>query len=317
MSNYKIIDETAGEPLVSVAMLAYNHGAFIREALESVLVQKTDFPIQIVIAEDCSPDDTREIILDYQKRYPKIIKLLLQVENVGAWQNNIDLFGHLDGSYIAALEGDDYWTDSLKLQKQVDFLEKNTDYSLCFHNAIEHFEDQSIADRSFSKVEDRDYSGPEIYKKWTIATASVVFRKEVVLSAFYKSLLHNRKFIFGDIILFIACAQVGKLKGMTDTMVVYRRHNGGAVFSLSLERDLKQAYHDLEIANVFKGKYAAIAKKKYKNCVIKGYFSARMLSRETLKNAYFEFIKAELSIWDFMMHPLVIIKAIKRHKRYL
>ena len=112
-------------PCVSVFMLAYNHEKYIAEAIESVLMQKTNFDFEIVIGEDYSTDNTRQIILGYQKKYPGKFKLLLHEKNIGAMANQMAVFGACTGKYIAMCEGDDYWTDPLKLQKQVDFLEAN------------------------------------------------------------------------------------------------------------------------------------------------------------------------------------------------
>ena len=111
-------------------MLTYNHEQYVAEAVESVLMQKTNFLVVLVIAEDFSTDQTRIILTDYQKRFPDKIKLILQHKNVGLKQNRFDLFNNLESDYIAVLEGDDFWTDPLKLQKQVDFLENNPDYTI-------------------------------------------------------------------------------------------------------------------------------------------------------------------------------------------
>ena len=115
-------------PMVSVGLMTYNHGEFIGKAIESVLMQEVNFPFELVIAEDCSTDNTREIILEYKEKYPDVIRLLLQDENVGMKQNSNDLRRACWGKYRANLEGDDYWIDPSKLQKQVDFLESNPDF---------------------------------------------------------------------------------------------------------------------------------------------------------------------------------------------
>ena len=144
--NYTIIDETLTAPMVSVAMLTFNHASYIAKAIESALMQKTTFPIKLVIAEDCSTDNTREIVMAYQKKNPEKIKVILQNYNVGFQKNNKDLFSNLEGKYVAALEGDDYWIDPYKMQKQVDFLEAHpeygmvhSDYHICYvpENVIE------------------------------------------------------------------------------------------------------------------------------------------------------------------------------------
>ena len=122
--------------LVSVAIITYNHAPFIRQALDSVLVQQTDFIFEIVIGEDRSMDGTREIVEDYWKKYPDRINIVTAENNVGANRNVIRTLKACKGKYIALLEGDDYWSDPMKLQKQIDFFEANPNYGLCFTDCI-------------------------------------------------------------------------------------------------------------------------------------------------------------------------------------
>ena len=113
--------------VVSVTMICYNHERYIRQAIESVLMQKVDFNYEIVIGDDCSLDKTQEIIREYQEKYPRIIKAILRNKNLGAAENSYDVKMHCYGEFMAALEGDDYWTDEKKLQTQVDFLRTHPD----------------------------------------------------------------------------------------------------------------------------------------------------------------------------------------------
>src|SRR5687768_16687744 len=108
---------------VSVAMITYNHEAFVAQAIESVLMQKTDFDFELVIGEDCSTDKTREIVNGYKSKYGERIRVLLPAKNLGINRNLKQTLLACQGRYIALLEGDDYWTSSLKLQKQVNFLD--------------------------------------------------------------------------------------------------------------------------------------------------------------------------------------------------
>lgn len=125
-------------PLVSICCITYNHAQFIRKCLDGFLMQKTDFPIEILIHDDCSTDGTTEIIREYEAKYPDLIFPLYEEEN--QYQQGkaaeIDFYNYrrARGKYIAYCEGDDYWTDPLKLQKQVDFMEANPEYSVCFHD---------------------------------------------------------------------------------------------------------------------------------------------------------------------------------------
>lgn len=116
---------------VSVVIVSYNQEKYISKAIESVLTQKTDFPVEILVGDDCSSDRTPEIIQGYVDRYPDKIKFIRRSSNVGATYNAYDLNTRCEGDYIAYLEGDDYWTDPLKLQKQKDFLDRHTEFHSC------------------------------------------------------------------------------------------------------------------------------------------------------------------------------------------
>ncbi len=126
------------EPLVSIVTITYNHEPYIRKCIEGVLMQKVNFPIEFIIAEDCSTDGTLAICKEYAEKYPELIRLITSKNNVGAIANERRAMKAAKGKYIAFCEGDDYWIDPLKLQKQVDFLEKNPEYSVTFHRC-KHF----------------------------------------------------------------------------------------------------------------------------------------------------------------------------------
>jgi len=121
-------------PLVSIVCTTYNHAKYIRNAIEGFLMQKTTFPIEIIIHDDASTDKTKEIVKDYESKYPNLIFPVYQKEN--QWSKGVKrilltfVFPNCKGKYIAFCEGDDFWTDPYKLQKQVDFLEGNLDYGL-------------------------------------------------------------------------------------------------------------------------------------------------------------------------------------------
>ncbi|TXH52941.1 MAG: GNAT family N-acetyltransferase [Bacteroidia bacterium] len=138
-NNFKITEESdemikmsidlkdLNAPMVSVFVMVYNHEPYLKECLDGVLMQKCNFNFDIVVGEDFSTDNSRNILLEYQKKYPGKFKLLLHEQNIGAVANQNAVFKACSGKYIALCEGDDYWTDPLKLQKQVDFLETNFD----------------------------------------------------------------------------------------------------------------------------------------------------------------------------------------------
>lgn len=120
--------------MVSVIMLTYNHEQYIKQAIDSVLMQKTSFQYEIIIGDDCSSDATVEILKEYAQKHPDVIKLILRTENLGVTKNIYDLCMKCKGKYIAFLEGDDYWTDFGKLEEQVSFLENHPGYSGVAHD---------------------------------------------------------------------------------------------------------------------------------------------------------------------------------------
>jgi glycosyltransferase involved in cell wall biosynthesis len=139
-------------PKVSVLTITYNHERYIETALRSALDQRTSFPVEIIAGEDCSTDRTRAILLDLQRQFPDRIQLILQPENRGLMRNFADAFRACRGQYIALLEGDDYWTDPTKLQRQVEFLDAHPDCALCHHNALRIVEGSAAAPQTWHRA---------------------------------------------------------------------------------------------------------------------------------------------------------------------
>lgn len=173
------------EPLLSVCLITYNQVKYIKETIDGVLMQKVNFSWELIIADDCSTDGTREIVLDYKKKYPDFIKLILRETNVGAAQNWLELIKTPNSKYIAYVEGDDYWTNPLKLQKQVDFLQAHSEYSFCFHNAKTYFVNSDVYDDFNHKLKSKSYKTKDLLiKGWIIPSASLVIRKEMLPDPF-------------------------------------------------------------------------------------------------------------------------------------
>lgn len=220
-----------GRPLVSICCETYNHAKYVRDAIEGFLIQKTDFAFEILIHDDASTDGTQDIIKEYCAKFPDLFRPIFQNENQHG--RGIKIWGEIQfprvrGKYIALCEGDDYWTDPLKLQRQVDFLESHPDYTLCFHNAMVHHENGDTADHKFAQLETREYNVRENIDNWIVPTASILYRKTVLETDVYRNYLNNRnKFVVGDQPLILSCAAAGKLYGFSDVMSVYRLQQGG------------------------------------------------------------------------------------------
>lgn len=207
--------------LVSACMITYNHGVFIKEAIEGVLMQETSFPIECIIGEDYSIDNTRLICEKYEKKYSNIIKLLSSEKNLGAMSNLIRTLKACQGKYIALCEGDDYWTDPCKLQKQVDFLDNNPDYSLCGHSALQIFEEEERPNQIYKPKNLKDfYTIEDLIFASSIPTASFMIRRKIIDNL--PLWLYNVR--QGDYALLLLSAAKGKVRFIDETMSVYRKH---------------------------------------------------------------------------------------------
>jgi glycosyltransferase involved in cell wall biosynthesis len=230
-------------PVVSVCMITYGHEDYIREAIVGVLMQECDFEIELIVVNDCSPDKTDTVIKNILENHPKasLINYIKHEQNMGMMPNFIFAMQECSGEYVALCEGDDYWTDPFKLQKQVDFLKANPKYVLCFHKVDILNKDGSIVDDFITKV-------PENYEtKETLArlgnyihTPSVVFRN--VIKEFP---LEFELSPIGDYFLYMLLVEHGKIKYLDVNMAVYRY--GVGVHSGSSE--LKMATSNLFFFN--------------------------------------------------------------------
>jgi glycosyltransferase involved in cell wall biosynthesis len=203
-------------------MVTYNHEKYIADAIESVLMQKTDFNYELVIGEDCSTDRTREIINRYQIKYPSKVKPIFHSINVGAIRNAMEFtFPICKGKYIACLEGDDFWTDPYKISKQVNFLDKNDDYSLCFHNVKSINENRNKTNNLVSYKKIKTITTNELIGKNIIPSCSIMFRN-VYNGKLPSWLLYLD---MGDWPLNIWNSLHGKVIYLPDVMAVYRLHD--------------------------------------------------------------------------------------------
>ena len=223
--------------IVSVSCITFNHAPYIRACLDGFLMQKTSFVFEILIHDDCSTDGTREIIEEYSKKYPDIIFPIFQTENqyskgVRGMMARFN-FPRSRGKYIALCEGDDYWSDPYKLQRQVDFLEANTDFSICFHNMkILNESNPSALEFTNSKDQESVSSILDLASKGNFMfTASVVFKKP---KDGFPNWLTDLP--IGDYAIHLFNAQFGKIKFLDQVMGVYRIHAGGVWGSFSKEK---------------------------------------------------------------------------------
>lgn len=258
-------------PLVAIRCITYNHEPYIRDALEGFVMQKTNFPFVAIVHDDASTDGTADIIREYAAKYPDIIKPIYETENQYSRRDGSlsrimnEACAKTGAKYYALCEGDDYWTDPLKLQKQVDFLESHPECSYLFTDARLHYE-TGLSDYTYH-VENREYSRYELYNRWLVPTPTVVYRQEVLHSDCFKILSNIKKPLFGDLSLCMAASTIGKIYGMNEVMCGYRRLSSGA--TSTLRRDLYgYMKNHLCISKYFGNKYVEIDKIRFQQFFI-------------------------------------------------
>ena len=219
------------EKKVSVICMTYNHKAFIRKCLDGFVMQKTAFPFEVIVHDDASTDGTAQIITEYAEKYPDIICPVLQKEN--QWSKGIKIsknfiYPRIRGEYVAVCEGDDYWTDEYKLQKQADFLDTHPDFTLCFHPVTIKWECQNRKDELFPSPAFRFHKTvlelSDLQKHNFIQTNSVMIRWR-----FHRDStdMIPDKIMPGDWFLYMLHAELGKIGFLPDVMSVYRKHETG------------------------------------------------------------------------------------------
>lgn len=234
------------KPLVSICCITYNHEKFIRDAIEGFLMQETTFPIEIIIHDDASTDNTVQIIKEYADKYPDLFVTIFQSEN--QWSKGGGsiyarfVYPRARGKYIALCEGDDYWTDPFKLQKQVDFLKKNEDCSWCFTGSEVHKsngERKSYYYKFTNSIDVNEY----LKTNYFIPTASLVFKREVLNEELHENWMD--KAFAGDFILKYKAISIGNLGFVEDQCVVYNQGNEGSWSSRKLtDNIILKEYND-------------------------------------------------------------------------
>tara|TARA_R100000306_G_C4377775_1_gene142763 strand:- start:247 stop:1044 length:798 start_codon:yes stop_codon:yes gene_type:complete len=253
-------------------MITYNHERYIEEAIRGVLIQKTDFKIEFIISNDASTDGTHEIIEKYIRDYPNInFKYYYHPTNLGMIPNFIYALQQCKGKYIAFCEGDDYWTDPLKLQKQVDFLEENADYNICFHNVSIHNQElNKILPDSITRKVNETTNVTDLVKGNFIHTPSVVLRNNFNVPKWFSEVY------IGDWSLYVLQIKDKKIMKMNEIMAVYRVSNTGEWSTKSKEYIRKRSlatkqivYENAELNNEAKEILRLKIQKKNKNSSLK------------------------------------------------
>lgn len=273
------------KPLVSVHLLTYNHAKFIAQSIESVVNQKTTFPFEIVIGDDHSTDGTSQIVDQYAEKYPELIKVVRGKTNGGPQPNSIRILENSQGKYMAALEGDDYWIDPLKLQKQTDFMEQNPDFAICFTNTrVEFFENNEEPYLLNSNIEKDVFELKDLIAEtevWFMGTATLFYTMSSIFPV--QPWFHKTK--SGDIPMIMLAARYGKIKYLPDVTAAYRRHSAGAsntdhkddavflenriMMYTNLDKDTGYKFHDKFKRNLGGWYYLLLNSKQYSGLYFK------------------------------------------------
>lgn len=211
----------SNDPLVSVCMVTFNHEVFIAKAIEGVLMQEGDFDLRLIIGDDASKDGTGEVCQQYADKYPQKILYYRNETNLGPKLNFYKAMKMMSGEYIAFCEGDDYWTDPNKLQKQIVFLQENREYNICFHKTKILLEDGRLVNDLIAKIPRSETTIDDLVRMANyIHTPSVVFRNNFILPEWYWNCP------IGDYPLYLLAVRNGKIKCFDEPMAVYRFGGG-------------------------------------------------------------------------------------------
>lgn len=259
-------------PLVSVCCTTYNHEKYIQETIEAFLSQKTKFPVEIIIHDDASTDRTAEIVKAYAEEHLDIIIAILQSENkysqgINPWSTFV--FPRARGKYIAICEGDDYWIDPFKLQKQVDFLEQNPGYGLVHGNCHCYYQEngQWMYNANDDLINKDNLSSEQLFKSlvdgvYKIRTATVLFEKELLK----KRTPDTEKFEMGDTPMWLDFSQITKFKYLEEVFSVYRVLPDSASRSTNRKKHYRFILSMYEMRLYYSKKHGYILDDKIKNC---------------------------------------------------
>ncbi|HRD67244.1 MAG TPA: glycosyltransferase [Candidatus Competibacter sp.] len=296
-------------PVVSVQMITYNHGPYLAEAIEGVIAQKTDFPIELIIGEDCSTDNTRDIALDYQRRYPQLIRVIYSDRNVGMIANGRRVRAACRGEFIAFCEGDDYWVDQEKLCIQVDILSRYKNIDLTFHSCYLRYE--NCQKKFLSCVHSSRDKLIELSKVISgdggfMPTASLLVRRNLLLS--FQDWFDD-KIPVGDYFLQVFGSQRGGAYYLNKPMSVYRKNVGGSWVQRTKKIDALIEFEKKFYYSLRQLEYLIPEQKNAFNRIIVSHFSGRFIAAKNMNCD--RLMDVALNILKDRMHMLSHLQKIK------
>lgn len=292
------------EIVVSIYVVTYNQEKYLRNCLDGIVMQQTNFKFEAIVIDDASTDENPEIIKEYAERYPEIIKPVLLEENL--WSQGINKFfavflPRAKGKYIAFCEGDDYWTFEGKLQRQVDFLESHPDYSMCFHNHIVKNETESQYGYR-GLIKSRDAKVEDLILCQVAQEATVLSRRTSIENdKKLKDDILSKKFQFSDIRFYLSYIHTGKVYGIAEKWSVYRVHDKGVSTVLRNKNQLKSNHKNIirALSQCYNGKY----KRLCDQLVMRDKLSVsyRLMKRKKLvKSILFQIEAFKISPYSFI-----------------
>lgn len=249
---------------VTISCITYNQVNYIRQCLDGFVTQQTNFKFEAIVHDDASTDGTAEIVREYAEKYPDIIKPIFETENQYSKHDGSlgrILNAYTRGKYVAICEGDDYWTDPHKLQKQADFLDVNPQCSLTYHACKNVFSTPCKVNPFFGENVKEFYTDVDLID-YPFQTATVMYRKEIIDSELYKKATAIGC-TSGDTILFLTASRFGTIEGVNEQMSVYRRHEGGISQHMHDADKLWKNYNDwLKVASLFGENISLVIRKE-------------------------------------------------------
>jgi glycosyltransferase involved in cell wall biosynthesis len=295
--------------MVSVFMLVYNQEHFIEQTLNSILNQKTNFPFNLVIGEDCSTDKTLEIIKKYQSRYPNQIKIISSEVNIGLINNFMKTVYHCDGKYIAICDGDDYWIDDNKLQEQVNFLETHSNFSIVFSRKQDLLEDGSMVILNEEKPKISDFE--DLVKSNYIPSVTTLFTNKISNNKLPNWIL---KYPYGDWPLYLWLLADGSKIGFIDKITATYRKGIGESFKLRKKLSTITAVN----LNILQDLHHDSHFKKYRNAIKKSIrqHKIQLFNDYNREGKYFLGFKVFLKLMfqtNIFMALRVYLYSLKKH----
>ena len=288
---------------VTVRCITYNQKDYIRQCLDGFVMQRTNFRFEAIVHDDASTDGTAEIVREYAEKYPDIIKPIFETEN--QYSKHDGSLGRImnantRGKYVAICEGDDYWTDPLKLQKQADFLDANPQCSLTYHACKNVFSTPCKVNCITGENVKDFYSDVDFVIHYPFQTATVMYRKEILDSDLYKK-AQAIGCVFGDVLLYFSASRFGTIEGVNEKMSVYRCHEGSVSQHMYDADKLWKSYNDwLKVALLFGGKISSLIKKERLSTFIVKAFSNKK---------YFLFLRLEAL--SLIKSPISFVQSLK------